>query len=87
MEAKEHQRTERKNEAINYSLPRWKGKECIHLVLADDAMLLKRIRSREDCKEMQKDLHTMSGAKHERWNLMQNKCHGLEMGKMERRPT
>lgn len=47
---------------------------CTNLFI-DDVKLLRKIRSEEDCKEMQKDINTipyiyMSGVNHGRWNVM-----------------
>ena len=56
-------------------------------LFADDAKLLKVIKSQEDCKELQKDIDKI----HEwslKWKLEFNakKCHVMEMGKSKRRP-
>ena len=57
-------------------------------LFADDAKLMRVVKSKEDCKELQTDVDKI----HEwslRWKLEFNakKCHVLEMGKSKRRPT
>ena len=57
-------------------------------LFADDAKLLRKISNQEDCKELQKDLERICNWS-KRWEMEFNtkKCHLLEMGKSEVRPT
>ena len=57
-------------------------------LFADDAKLLRVIKSQADCMELQRDIDKI----HEwskRWKLEFNakKCHVMEMGKSKTRPT
>lgn len=57
-------------------------------LFADDAKLLKVIKSQVDCIEMQRDIDNMYEWS-KKWKLEFNakKCHAMEMGKSGRRPT
>ena len=57
-------------------------------LFADDAKLLKVIKSQEDCRELQKDIDKIH-AWSLRWKLKFNvkKCHILEIGRSKKRPT
>ena len=55
---------------------------------ADDAKLLRKVNSQEDCKKLQEDLNKIQEWS-ERWKMDFNasKCHVMEIGKSSKRPS
>ncbi len=57
-------------------------------LFADDAKIMRQIRNRNDCEELQNDLNKLHNW-NQTWKMQfnTNKCHVLEMGKSKNRPS